>query len=338
MTSQLLSTMHKALSDFREKCVALFEFGGPRAGILVYHRVAETSFDPYGLAVSPGHFLQHLRYLKQHYHIVSVEELLEQWSCRSYRDGTVAITFDDGYADNLRTAYPIAKQCEVPITVFVTIQPILRNALFWWDELALYIFQQPVPASLSVVSDSGERCSVHIATVAERRAACEQLHAFLKHMSEDARQRIVATPRFELISDDGKLMVGQPLTMAELKEFAGLPSVSIGAHTMTHPVLRTLSIESQSKEMVSSKRILEELVGESISIVAYPFGKSGDISRDTKRLAAKAGYRAAFTTTGKPVLPSSDPYSLPRLSIHDWPEETFARHLSKLLGRSSRSC
>ena len=330
--------MHKTLSDYWERCVALSRFVGPRAGILVYHRVAETAFDPYGLAVSPGHFLQHLRYLKQHYHIVSVDELLEQWSCRSYRDGTVAITFDDGYADNLGTAYPIAKQCEVPITVFVTIQPILHNALFWWDELALYIFQLPVPASISVVTDSGERCSISIATVAERRAACERLHAFLKHMSEDARQRIVATPHFGLTSHDGKLMVGRPLTVAELQEFAGLAYVSIGAHTMTHPVLRTLSTEAQNKELVSSKKNLEDLVGVSISTVAYPFGKSGDISRVTKRLAAEAGYRAAFTTTGKPVFPWSDPYSLPRLSVHDWSEETFARRLCKLFGRRSRSC
>ena len=98
----------------------------------------------------------------------------------------------------------------------MTLQPILQDALFWWDKLVLYVYQQPLPASVTVVTESGERCSLRITNVAERRAACEQLHVFLKHIREDAWQRVAFTPRFH-VSEHERLMVGRPLTVPELK-------------------------------------------------------------------------------------------------------------------------
>jgi peptidoglycan/xylan/chitin deacetylase (PgdA/CDA1 family) len=105
----------------------------PRAAVLLYHRVADTPADPHGLAVSPAVFAEHLELLRRRYHVVPLPDLVERLPRRAYRDGTVAVTFDDGYADNLTAAYPIAARLGVPITVFVTVQPVLDGRPFRWD-------------------------------------------------------------------------------------------------------------------------------------------------------------------------------------------------------------
>ncbi|MFL6195571.1 MAG: polysaccharide deacetylase family protein [Thermoanaerobaculia bacterium] len=105
----------------------------PRAVVLLYHRVAEAASDPHGLAVSPAAFESHLDLLRRRFHVMPLPELIGGLPRRAYRDCTVAVTFDDGYADNLTTAVPIAARLGVPVTVFVTAGPVLDGGPFPWD-------------------------------------------------------------------------------------------------------------------------------------------------------------------------------------------------------------
>jgi peptidoglycan/xylan/chitin deacetylase (PgdA/CDA1 family) len=102
----------------------------PRAAVLLYHRVAEPETDPHRQAVRPAVFESHLEMLRREYHVAALPDLVG----KTYRDRTVAVSFDDGYADNLTAAAPIAARLGFPITVFVTVQPVLDGRPFPWDE------------------------------------------------------------------------------------------------------------------------------------------------------------------------------------------------------------
>jgi peptidoglycan/xylan/chitin deacetylase (PgdA/CDA1 family) len=261
----------------------------PRAAVLVYHRVAETRDDPYGQAVRPETFARHLELLAREHPILPLADLIEG----RYEDGTVAITFDDGYADNLTEALPIAGK--LPVALFVAVEPVLEGGRFWWDEIAGL---EP----------------------AERG----RLHARLKAMP--GRERRASLTRTDAADR------GRPLTVDELRDLAARPGIEIGAHTLSHPSLALLPAAEQERELAGARAKLEELLGRPVTLLAYPFGKPGDVSEETISLARRAGYRAAFTTVPGRLVPSSPRFALPRLTVHEGPAEALERRLRACLG------
>ena len=96
----------------------------PTARILLYHRIAEVKNDPYQLAVSPDNFREHLEYLRNHFRVVSLAQLANELKAKKIINHTVAITFDDGYADNWQNALPILKELNITATFFITVSAI----------------------------------------------------------------------------------------------------------------------------------------------------------------------------------------------------------------------
>ena len=93
----------------------------PRGLIFLYHRIASTPTDPWSLNVTPDHFAEHLQVLESYGDPVSLPQLLERFQDRDTSDRMIAVTFDDGYPDNLHTAKPLLERFAVPATVFVTV-------------------------------------------------------------------------------------------------------------------------------------------------------------------------------------------------------------------------
>ena len=277
----------------------------PRACVLVYHRVAAVEVDPYGQAVHPQRFAQHLKALRRRYRVVALGELVRGLHDRDYPDGAVAITFDDGYADTLEEGYPAAAALEVPIHVFVTAGPVAAGeAAFWWDELA-------------TLAPHGER-------------GYGVLHDELRRLDPAGREA-----RLEALRDGGRRQAdaaGRPLTAAELAELATLPLTDIGAHTVTHPALAMRPLAEQREELGGARTLLAELTGVTVDLLSYPFGKPVDVSSVTRRLAAEVGFEAAFTTVPRALVPTTDPYALPRLAVHDWPPEQLLGRLASIVG------
>lgn len=104
--------------------------------ILMYHRVAEPRVDPWGLAVSPFHFAEQMSLLRRTRHPLGLTEFVERWRGGSLPEQAVAVTFDDGYADNLHEAKPRLDAADVPATVFLATGFLDQTVPFWWDELA----------------------------------------------------------------------------------------------------------------------------------------------------------------------------------------------------------
>jgi peptidoglycan/xylan/chitin deacetylase (PgdA/CDA1 family) len=278
--------------------------------VLLYHRVAPPSpWDPYDLAVEPRRFEQHLRVARALGHVVTVDELVSRLAAGRPTAGLVAVTFDDGYADNLAAARIAATQ-QVPVTVFVATGACLGGPSFWWDELA------------ALVADGRPS--------KQQRATLASLHALLRAAPAHRRTALLRQLRLQSVPATPRDR-GRPLTPDELHQLAGLPGVTVGAHTVTHPSLARLDALEQVDEMRTSRAWLEHTLGCAVDFLAYPFGKDGDVSETTKATASLCGFRAAFTTSGAAVHASTELTAISRLSVHDWTEGVFASKLDSLL-------
>jgi peptidoglycan/xylan/chitin deacetylase (PgdA/CDA1 family) len=119
------------------------------AAILLYHRAADPELDPQLLSVSPARFTEHLDVLETHAAVVSLARVAEE------RRG-LAITFDDGYADNFDVAAPLLATRGIAATVFVTTGYLGRRP--WWDELeSLLLRGGALPESLELEVDGVRR-------------------------------------------------------------------------------------------------------------------------------------------------------------------------------------
>lgn len=103
------------------------------APILLYHRISKVSADPTLLCVSPECFEGHLRFLKEYYNIVPLSVLSERLTTGTLEGNEAAVTFDDGYSDNLINALPLLEKYNVPSTIFITTGSLGKRASFEWD-------------------------------------------------------------------------------------------------------------------------------------------------------------------------------------------------------------
>lgn len=300
--------------------------------ILLYHRVAEAKADPFRLCVPPQRFEQQLRLLGGTLPVVPLSELVDGTLRSAPRQRSVVLTFDDGYADNLAAAQPIVAGLELPMTIFVTGDPIIRGERFWWDELVELLWQPADRPRTVTVEVDGRARSFPLFTEQQRAKACAQLHRRLRPLEQDERRGILDGIAAQLAAQPAS-GGGRPLTTAELKELADLPGVTIGAHTMQHRALSSMPPAERLAELRESRRFIQDTVLRPVDFFSYPFGRARDVGADSHRAVAEAGYRAACTTIQEPVRTGQSHYALPRLTVYDEPAETLLRRVTDLLAR-----
>jgi len=265
--------------------------GGRRAGrlILMYHRVAIADSDPLELCVAPERFEKQLELLRSVSRIVPLREIT-----RARSNGpTVAITFDDGYADNALAAAPLLEAHDAPATVFVVAGAVGSGRAFWWDRLAALVgLEQYWPL-------------------------WDRLRVLPAERIEEELQALGPEPETD----------GRPLDEDELAALAAGP-VEIGAHTLTHPSLPALPAEERRREIAGSRKRLEELVGRPLDAFAYPYG---DYDSATVRLVKRSGFRTACTIHENRLSRLSSSFLLPRYPVRDWPADELERRLATWL-------
>ncbi len=104
--------------------------------IILYHRIANTKNDPHRLCVSPENFREQIKFLKENFRIVPLVQLVREVRSKKLKNKTMAITFDDGYADNLHNALPILQEYNIPATIFLTAGHVGQEGPFYWDKSA----------------------------------------------------------------------------------------------------------------------------------------------------------------------------------------------------------
>jgi peptidoglycan/xylan/chitin deacetylase (PgdA/CDA1 family) len=317
----------------------------PRAVVLVYHRVGQRGLDPWHLTIEPEIFAGQMETLARDWSPVSLPELVEGLGERRLPERTVAVTFDDGYADNLAVAAPILLEQRIPATLFVATDLVDSGGAPWWDELAALLLESAeLPPTLTLSSGGGQWQIPPLAARARHSAANAtrpweaepgtRLRAFYEVWLALCA---LDSPTREAALDEIAEWVGAPrspghvlLTWEQVREFAALPGFALGAHTRTHPGLPSCSPEDARAEIAGGTERLRARTGVEVDQFAYPFGAW---TRSVARLLAELGFRAAYTTDGRAISWSSSPHALPRVPAEGYAPGEFARLLADLSGR-----
>lgn len=297
---------------------------GPEPAILMYHRVAQPLADPWGLAVSPANFAAQMRVLKRLRQPVSLDEMAQRLANGTLHKRMVAVTFDDAYRDVLTNAKPVLQELGIPATVFVVTGKLGDERGFWWDRLATAVMAGKLPERLPPLSFLGgtEWKAADQAREMEDRDALhlrlwETIRLLPAGEREAATDEVCAA--FTGAADPAPVM-----TEAELGNLAAGGLISIGAHTMTHPSLPSLSAGGQRAEITGSKERLEAILGQPIRRLAYPFG---DYDEWSTEIAQDLGFDYAVGVEAGSVRDPAARFRLPRHDIKDWGGEEFARRL-----------
>jgi peptidoglycan/xylan/chitin deacetylase (PgdA/CDA1 family) len=312
--------------------------------MLAYHRVAVLERDPQLLAVSPANFDAQVRMLAECFHVMPPAELVSALSRRALPGRAVAVTFDDGYADNLLTAQPILRSYGVPAAVFVSTGHVDTSSEFWWDEierivlapgtlpehLGLSAGQERFTASLTDTvtysAEDAERAAGWNVTQPdgdERQRLYRDLCEFVKPLGAVERESVLGQLRSAAGVSGAARETHRPLTAQEVRELDAGGLVEVGGHTVTHPVLSRRSVDEQREEIVTDRRRLGELCGREPRLFSYPFGGLDDFSKETSDIAREAGYDAAFANVPAVVKPWTDAFRIPRVLVRDWDADTL---------------
>lgn len=301
------------------------------AVVLMYHRVADDGWDPFGLCVSADRFGAQLRELTARYPVLSLAAVEEGLAAGRVPAG-VAITFDDGYVDNLRLAAPILASAGVPWTVFVTAGELGRS--FWWDRVAHAMREQDGPVSDLELTIGGVRRRWRLGNGAARAAAVVEIAAELRRIGARERDSVVE----QLESWSGRRLPAdcRAMSASEVVELGNDSHAEIGGHTLTHPSLAGCSPDEQRREIAGGREALERVLGRAVTRFAYPFGARQDWNAATQALVREAGYCLAVTTRAGVVGGGTDPYAVPRFAVRNWEPAEFARRVDDFFGSRRR--
>ena len=246
----------------------------------------------------------------------------------------VAVTFDDGYAESLRTARPILERLGIPATAFLTSGYIGSGREFWWDALERALFEpRQLPETLVLRTGRAHRewtFANAVPGAPRHRRAFASLYSWLRPLPDSERRALVD----ELCGWAGVPAMPRPghrpLSEDDVRQFAAGELVEVGAHTETHPTLAWLPTSRQRAEIEGSKKRLEAIAGRPVIQFAYPHGHRSDYTRVSETLVRDAGFASACAAFPGGVWPGVDRFGLPRIQAHNWDGETFARVLRRL--------
>ena len=289
-----------------------------QGAILMLHHVRPFGGGPFApnrlLEIEPGFLdaaLGHMRSLG--FDLVSLDEALRRTDEPGGRP-FVALTFDDGYIDLVEHALPVLERHEAPFTAYVTTGFADRTASLWWIEL-----EQAIGALDRVEANvSGVAIALPAATPAEKATAFRTLYWMLRGGSEEHLRDAVDTLAGRAGIDGLALARQLCLDWDGVRRLARHPLCTIGAHTLTHPMLAKHDATLVRHEMEESRRRIETKIGVPVRHFAYPVGDPTSAGPREFGIAAELGFASAVTT--RPGMIFSEHgrsrTALPRLSLN----------------------
>jgi len=305
--------------------------------ILTLHHVRPPRperFQPNRLLEITPHFLSRVVPLLRRcgLDLISLDEMHRRLTEGDFARRFVCLTFDDGYRDTLAYAYPILKAAGAPFAVYVTSSFADRLGEFWWLALEAVIARND---RIGLVIE-GKNRTFACASVAEKRALYDELYWWLRRRPTEAETRdivrdLAACYQVDYAAFCKELCMG----WQELAQLAADPLVTIGAHTVNHPMLAKLPAETARAEMDLSRSVIEAALMVRPQHLAYPFGDQTAAGPREFAAAAELGFKTAVTTRPSVLFASHRRQltALPRISLNG--EYQQLRYVRVLLSGSA---
>lgn len=296
--------------------------------MLMYHRVlaqkevSRQSVQP-GMYVLDNVFAQHMSFLKENFTLLSLRQLLDLWQSGTWnaRARYCVVTFDDGWLDNYRYAYPVLKQYGIPATIFLPTDYVGSDRWFWPDQLALLfknlntrkmtpdvareigkVFAEDLEGRGAPIIEAMERGELVTDRVIEqcKHLPIERIHALVAGL---AARLHVSLPQERVI-----------MNWDEVREMSQ-GGVSFGSHSCSHRILPTITSSDVSVELTKSRQVLLEQGVNYVPVFCYPNGNSNE---RIQRQVQASGYEAACSVRmGVEGSTPENKYAIRRVGIHN---------------------
>ena len=268
------------------------------SGVLVlnYHRIGNGDALPFdrGLwSADAQSFQEQLRFCKSQLDIISPDDL--QGVISKAKGRFAIVTFDDGYRDNYESAFKVLKAERAPGTFFVTTGYIDAPHLPWWDEISWMVrTSQRHSVTLSDWFPNPVRFDEPV-----REKAVRMLLRVYKSLPTSAVERYLDAIADATGSGRCGTHMGHDfwMTWDMLREMRS-SGMTIGGHTVNHPVLAQAPRETQRDEIMGCAARIEAEMGEPMRYFSYPVGGRHSFDTNTVDCLREAGVRYAFSYYG----------------------------------------
>ena len=294
---------------------------GGVGSILTLHHVRpgrSEGFQPNRLLEVTPDFLEGLvrRLARARIDVVSLDEMHRRFIEGEFKRRFVCLTFDDGYKDFLRWAYPVLRKYKLPFAMYIATSFPDRLGELWWVALEAVIAQN---SRIGMVVNGDDRY-FECATVSQKRELYDEIYRYLRSMkTEEEVRRVVrdlcACYRVDIAAFCRELC----MDWDEIVDLAADPLCTIGAHTVNHMMLRKVPSDATVRaEMEMSRAVLEAALGKRPEHLAYPVGDPTSAGPREFRIAAELGFKTAVTTRPGVLFKAHRDYltALPRISVN----------------------
>lgn len=305
--------------------------------VLMYHRVIPIKeMDRYmqaGMVVEPDTLNLHISYLRNHFEIIPLSDLSSFHHANAQnlsRKPVCALTFDDGWYDFFEYAYPILKKHEAPATVFLPTDFIGTNRWFWTDRVGILLdrLSQSKDAAPGASLFPDPRLREIMRMPGSQDTRLERLIAHLKSYKIEKIEWVISKLSAAL-GEDPVPVDRAFLNWEEVQEMAGSGLVSFGSHTAGHPLLTTLTEEQAQHELRKSMDVLiaHNVTDTRFISFSYP---NGSFSERLSEMVREAGYHLGVTTQYGWHHKGANPYTIPRIPVHQDMAFTEAMYESRI--------
>ncbi len=310
--------------------------------VVTYHGVFPGGYEVRdapldGNLVHASSLRRQLRLLKNRYHVITPDDFLH-WSegQLSLPPRSILLTCDDALRNALTEMVPILQESGFSCLFFATgASADEKPSLLWYEELYLMLLQAKPSVKLSIAP-----AGVRFGPIAsnERHLTWWKLVGQLSPFAGEARREFLDQIRGQLELPDGwvthliqNTTVACRLLMLDrtgLRQLAAA-GMSIGAHSLSHPILARTSDELAWREISESKSVLEKVIGQAVWAFGYPFGNAATVTARDIRLPERAGFRCAFMNVAGSFGAKMNHFAVPRVHITaDMSVAEFEAHIS----------
>lgn len=210
--------------------------------------------------------------------------------------GAVIITVDDGWGNNKNNIAAVAYEYQIPVAIFITTQPVEDRTAYWWSYIK----------------------------AAKQKGITYYSVEDLKKINNDDRLSIVTSLQKKL-----EPLPKEAMTIEEVQEIAKSPYITIGSHTVSHPILPKCSDEKALAEISESKNKIESWIQKTVDSFAFP---NGSFSQREVQMLKQNGFLLSFTTQPKYLTQASliEMYRLPRFEVLE--NVSFAENICRMSG------
>jgi peptidoglycan/xylan/chitin deacetylase (PgdA/CDA1 family) len=296
-------------------------FNRHKLRILFYHGVTAqerfTGIDNYrGKHIRLSRFRAHLDLLSRRYRVIPLPDAIQ-----ALRKGStlpprsVVITFDDGYENNALVALPALRDAGLPAAFFLTAEYIGTDRCFWVDEVEQVCASPDRDALFVRLKGAVER--LPLGSEDERRATHRRILLEAKRLPEGERRRWLDA----LFTDNavGRTKATGDFRLLSWEQVRALHAagMTIGSHTLTHPIVTRLPEEQRRREILGGREACERALGVPCDTFAYPNGQPGDFNEASGALLRRFGFSCGLTTVHGLNARGTDLYTLRRIGVGD---------------------